>query len=80
MDYSKEKSQEIQKLLIMLPIQNFNGATISKNVFTIYNLKIKISFIQSMEKSSLNIGVNHQRHKLKITESSQRALVMVQVL
>ena len=80
MDYSKEKSQEIQKLLIMLPIQNFNGATISKNVSTIYSLKIKVSFIQSMEKSSLNIGVNHQRHKLKITESSQGALVMVQVL
>ena len=80
MDYSKEKSQEIQKLLIMLPIQNFNGAMISKNVTTIYNLKIKVFFIQSMEKSSLNIGVNHQRHKLKITESSQGALVMVQVL
>ena len=80
MDYSKEKSQEIQKLLIMLPIQNFNGATISKNVSTIYNLKIKVSFIQSMEKSSLNIGVNHQRHKLKITENYQGDMVMVPVL
>ena len=33
-----------------------------------------------MEKSSLNIGVNHQGHKLKTTESSQMVMVMVQVL